>query len=741
MKRRIVLVAVLVAASILPVGAAAHEGNFTESEACGTGGYVGPLTETGGWLPTDQEIFGPYADYFGRNYTQVANSMVRWTVPGSGGKTVRVHRDALPAFEQVSANLAAAAAEGKTYTVDEAFGWAFRAVTGSSTRMSFHSFGIAVDINPRRNPFIDDPDAEVITDMPEWYVQAWQNAGFCWGGDWQSKKDAMHFSWMGPAFTPGYPTTPDPDVVLTSAAPFNRAGISEMVGISDAEWSYAAFDRSRDGAPDLYAWRWLGPGMVRLEVAGAFGDFRDVGIREVVAVAGSPDTHEVLFAHYDQDGRADLWLIERATGTVTVYGDTVKDADGRPADRFTQTIASITIGPIGDATVMVADHNQDRFPDVYLIGGDGTLTILDGATGYSGALLSSATNATAGRLVLGDYDIDGVPDLYIVTDGVRLLLGAGGYTAGPQVTAVVPAAGEVTLADFDGDGRQDLYHIAANQQLTVFLGGEREAGADLTAWFVSDNGSPWDAGPECIGPLACDQIGYVEPSFEFNLRENLAWDGGNYHEFYFGAPGDIPLMGDWNCDGVDTPGMFRPSTGFAYLSNVNDTQVAEREYYFGIGGDIPLAGDWNGDGCDTLSIYRPSDGQFYVSNSLETGPAEYSYFFGIPGDEPFSGDFDGDGIDELGLRRPTTGFVYLRLEHTSGVADNEFFYGAPGDRVIVGDWDGDGDDTLAIVRDSEGRWYFRLDNSLGVADHVLRAGPKAEGVIPLTGTFGEFPES
>lgn len=732
----------LLAATLLPgTTAVAHENNFTESEACGTGGLRGPLTETGGWLPTDQEIFGPYADFFGRNYQQVAASMVRWTVPGSGGRTVRVHVDALPAFEQVSANLAAAAAEGKTYRVDEAFGWAFRAVTGSSHRMSFHSFGTAVDINPSRNPFIDDPDAELITDMPEWYVQAWRDAGFCWGGDWVSKRDAMHFSWMGPSFTPGYPQSAAPAPVLTAGSEFNRSGATEVLPLADADWRYGAFDRSRDGAPDLYAWRWLAPGTVRVEVVGSLGDFHDVGVRETVGVVGASDTHEVLFASYDEDGRADLWIIERATGATTIYGDTVKDAEGTPAPRYTEVIGTPNLGPVTAATVLIADHNRDRTADAFVIGDDGRLRVLDGASGYSAELVSTATSLNPGndRLALGDYDLDGVPDIYRVADTVQVLLGSESFASGPQIPSIVPAEGAVTLGDFDGDGRQDVYHITAGEQLTVFLGGRRDAGVDLTAWYTAEDFSPWDAGPECIGPLVCDQIGYVDASFEFNLRDNLAWDGGNYHEFFYGAPGDIPLMGDWDCDGVDTPGMFRPATGFAYLSNVNDTQVAELEYYFGVSGDIPLAGDWDGDGCDTLSIYRPSEGQFYVTNTLETAPAEYSYFFGMPGDEPFTGDFDGDGIDELGLHRPSTGFVYFRLEHASGVADTEFFYGAPGDTVIVGDWDGDGDDTLAILRDAEGRWYFRLDNSLGVADHVLRAGPKAAGIIPVTGAFGEFP--
>ena len=35
--------------------------------------------------------------------------------------------------------------------------------------------------------------------------------------------------------------------------------------------------------------------------------------------------------------------------------------------------------------------------------------------------------------------------------------------------------------------------------------------------------------------------------------------------YAIGAPGDVVALGDWNCDGIDTPGLFRPSTGVISL--------------------------------------------------------------------------------------------------------------------------------------------------------------------------------
>jgi Subtilase family len=207
--------------------------------------------------------------------------------------------------------------------------------------------------------------------------------------------------------------------------------------------------------------------------------------------------------------------------------------------------------------------------------------------------------------------------------------------------------------------------------------------------------------------------------------------------FYYGNPGDLGFMGDWNCDGIDTPGLYRQSDGYAYLRNSNTQGIADVSFFFGNPGDIPVAGDFNGNGCDTVSIYRPSEGKFYIINQLGSadkglGAAEYSYYYGVPGDQPFAGDFNADGVDTPGLRRESNGFVYLRNSNTAGVADTWFYYGNAGDVVFAGDWDDDGDDTLGLYRPSNGIIYLRNSNTTGVADLSV---PVGGGMNPVAGDF------
>jgi hypothetical protein len=209
--------------------------------------------------------------------------------------------------------------------------------------------------------------------------------------------------------------------------------------------------------------------------------------------------------------------------------------------------------------------------------------------------------------------------------------------------------------------------------------------------------------------------------------------------FYYGNPGDYPFVGDWNCDTIETPGLYRQSDGYVYLRNSNTEGIADLTFFFGNPGDVPIVGDFDGDGCDTVSIYRPSEARFYIINELGAnggglGAADYSFLFGNPGDTPFVGDWNNDGVSTPGLRRSSDGFVYLRDSNTEGIADIAYFYGNPGDIPFAGDFDGIDGDTVGLYRPSNRTFYLRNENSTGIADskHVL--GPA--GARPVAGDLG-----
>jgi hypothetical protein len=71
------------------------------------------------------------------------------------------------------------------------WGYSCRAISGSNNP-SNHSWGLAVDINAPSNPYT----SPLVTDMPAWMPDLWNDYGFRWGGDYSGSKDAMHYEFM-----------------------------------------------------------------------------------------------------------------------------------------------------------------------------------------------------------------------------------------------------------------------------------------------------------------------------------------------------------------------------------------------------------------------------------------------------------------------------------------------------------------------------------------------------------------
>jgi hypothetical protein len=201
--------------------------------------------------------------------------------------------------------------------------------------------------------------------------------------------------------------------------------------------------------------------------------------------------------------------------------------------------------------------------------------------------------------------------------------------------------------------------------------------------------------------------------------------------FNFGNPGDYPVAGDWNGDGIDTVGSYR--NGVFYLGNSNSTSPAQLVIAFGNPGDQPIVGDWNGDGVDTIGVYR--NGTFYLRNSNTAGPPDLVFNLGDSGDIAIAGDWNGDGIVTVGVFRPSNGTVHLRNSNSTGFADLAFVFGNAGDLPVAGDWDGDGMATVGVYR--AGVFYLRNLNTNGFADVVFAFGNP--GDFPLVGDWNGQP--
>jgi len=75
------------------------------------------------------------------------------------------------------------------YTIYSLGGYVHRQSRGSK-KWSYHASGVAIDINPAENPY----QKTFESDMPANTSAIAKKYGLGWGGDWNSVKDAMHFS-------------------------------------------------------------------------------------------------------------------------------------------------------------------------------------------------------------------------------------------------------------------------------------------------------------------------------------------------------------------------------------------------------------------------------------------------------------------------------------------------------------------------------------------------------------------
>jgi hypothetical protein len=201
-------------------------------------------------------------------------------------------------------------------------------------------------------------------------------------------------------------------------------------------------------------------------------------------------------------------------------------------------------------------------------------------------------------------------------------------------------------------------------------------------------------------------IGVVDPStMTWYLRNSNSPGAPDIASFKYGQPGDIPVVGDWNGDGITTIGVARPDTTTGvltwYLRNSNSPGAPDiPPFAYGAAGWVPVVGDWNGDGVTTVGAFDPI-GQFgqppatwYLRNSNSPGMPDIAPFsFGAAGWKPVVGDWDGNGTVTVGAFDPSGQFGqppatwYLRNSNTAGAPSiAPFAYGAGGWAPQAGVW-------------------------------------------------------
>ena len=284
------------------------------------------------------------------------------------------------------------------------------------------------------------------------------------------------------------------------------------------------------------------------------------------------------------------------------------------------------------------------------------------------------------------------------------------------------------MGDWNDDGSDDVGSFRAVSGNGAFIldsnGNGNWDGNDAFFYYGSEGNQPvagdWNwKGTDEIGIFV---VNGAAGQFTQDVNGNGYPDGDDREHLFF-ITTDTPLVGDWNRDGHDEIGVFRVNGAdgqFILDSNGNGTlDLDDLVYNYGLATDTPVTGDWNGDGRDEIGVFRPSgaNGQFIVDangdGSLDQNDPVYNY--GLATDAPIIGDWDADGQDDIGVFRGISGNgVFILDSNGNGYwdgSDAADYFGYDVDTPIIGDWNGDGRDNIGVVQAIGGYGIFILDSN------------------------------
>ena len=356
----------------------------------------------------------------------------------------------------------------------------------------------------------------------------------------------------------------------------------------------------------------------------------------------------------------------------------------------------------------------------------------------TGPIVSSVDGtATSGVLTA----VGCVADVNVTLRGVTGDPGVELEAPGGTKVAVLAGSGPVEGVDltFDDEARVPLtaggpvgagtYRPAA--PLSAFDGAPA---AGRWTLHVTDQGSTGStiAGGWSLAVTACRQSrpAVVRDSVDWYLRDSLS-TGEPTTLLTFGSAPLTPLFGDWDGDGIASPGTFE--RGVFHLSNADGTPPTT--FTFGDERGFAVAGDFDGDGRDDVAVFRA--GTWEIRHAADGTVARASFGAGAwPATVPLAGDWDGDGTDGIGTW--SAGTWSLRDDPDgNGPADHTFALGpATGAYPVVGDWAAttDGRDFPGYVEGS--KWTVFWDDPFNLGDRysVLATFDYGQpGDLPLAG--------
>ncbi|MBZ0320392.1 MAG: hypothetical protein K8L91_28525 [Anaerolineae bacterium] len=385
------------------------------------------------------------------------------------------------------------------------------------------------------------------------------------------------------------------------------------------------------------------------------------------------------------DGR---YVAFDSAATNLVTGDTNTQRDVFVHDRQTNTTTRVSVATGG--TQATGTIGGSVFP---AMSGDARYVVF----------VSMATNLVPG-------DTNAVQDAFVhdrqTNTTNRASVGVGGIQANSHTFSSAISA----------DGRLIAFHSVA----TNLVAGDTSAIADV---FVTSRSST---------PL--DTLALFSPSYNYVSLINTLADSPPYTAFTaFSAYAPVNngqwVMGDWNGDGLDTPGVYANFI-FYFTNKASESQASDwGGFWIGVNGP-PVAGRFSNAVNDCIGAVdsSPSGGMTIFAlyfncdfSGVNPAPPLTFQWLSAPLPDPtftgtfqfMAGDFNGDGLDSIAVRRNEF-IAFGNVNPAAGPAafDLAQYIGAPGTSdngsFVVGDWDGNGLDSFGLFYQN-GELFYRND--------------------------------
>jgi Domain of unknown function (DUF4394) len=146
--------------------------------------------------------------------------------------------------------------------------------------------------------------------------------------------------------------------------------------------------------------------------------------------------------------------------------------------------------------------------------------------------------------------------------------------------------------------------------------------------------------------------------------------------FFYGANGDTPVVGDWTGDGITNIGVVRQTSSgvLEWVLNTSGTGAyssSDTVYFFGANGDIPVVGDWTGSGKTDIGVVVPQANgtALWVLDTSGTGvytSSDTTYNYGLSSDRFIVGKwqlpaalYSGDGVLNASVQPLTANATFV----------------------------------------------------------------------------------